>query len=281
LGNFAAVISRLASTRVSLWLADSRKFPCCPWHPKIFKPPLTCAVVRERHQMLALTLLVAQSTLVLSSFVRIGAPREIQSRRDTGGQQSQVGLSTSQAAEPSTMPFAQRLTCTISDACAHLEADPSLKDKIVVFDDPFTSQDNFRRGQTVHAIRKLAGSCRQLLVLSHDATFLKQIWSKSPASERASLTLADHRDLSSKLHEIDLEKACQGRTAADIDDLQLFLSTGAGGLLDVVRKMRVVLETYLRTTYPSCFRENEWLGDMVGKIRDGGASPLLRPFMAS
>src|ERR1700731_850494 len=32
--------------------------------------------------MFALTLLVAQSTLVLSSFVRIGGPREIQSRRE-------------------------------------------------------------------------------------------------------------------------------------------------------------------------------------------------------
>ena len=35
----------------------------------------------------------------------------------TGGQQSQVSLSAPKAAEPSTMPFAQRLTCTIDDAC--------------------------------------------------------------------------------------------------------------------------------------------------------------------
>lgn len=32
-------------------------------------------------------------------------------------QQSQVSLSAPKAAEPSTMPFAQRLTCTIDDAC--------------------------------------------------------------------------------------------------------------------------------------------------------------------
>jgi hypothetical protein len=34
-------------------------------------------------------------------------------RENTGGQQSQVSLSAPKAAEPSTMPFAQRLTCTI------------------------------------------------------------------------------------------------------------------------------------------------------------------------
>jgi hypothetical protein len=38
-------------------------------------------------------------------------------REKTGGQQSHVSLSTPKAAEPSTMPFAQRLTCTIDDAC--------------------------------------------------------------------------------------------------------------------------------------------------------------------
>ena len=37
-------------------------------------------------------------------------------REKTGGQQSQVSLSAPKAAEPSTMPFAQRLT-TIDDAC--------------------------------------------------------------------------------------------------------------------------------------------------------------------
>jgi len=38
-------------------------------------------------------------------------------REKTGGQQSQVSLSAPKVAEPSTMPFAQRLTCTIDDAC--------------------------------------------------------------------------------------------------------------------------------------------------------------------
>ena len=38
-------------------------------------------------------------------------------REKTGGQQSQVSLSVPKAAGPSTMPFAQRLTCTIDEAC--------------------------------------------------------------------------------------------------------------------------------------------------------------------
>lgn len=38
-------------------------------------------------------------------------------REQTGGQQSQVSLSAPKAAEPSSMPFAQRITFTIEDAC--------------------------------------------------------------------------------------------------------------------------------------------------------------------
>src|SRR5258705_4738561 len=94
-----------------------KNFPLRLWCPKILNPPLTCAVVRERPRMFALTLLVAQSTLVLSSFVQIGRPVRYNRREKTGGQQTQVSLSAPNAAEPSTMPFAQRLTCTIDDAC--------------------------------------------------------------------------------------------------------------------------------------------------------------------
>ena len=40
-----------------------------------------------------------------------------------------------------------------------------------------------RRRQTVHEITKLAGQCAQVLVLSHDATFLKQLWDKAALSQ--------------------------------------------------------------------------------------------------
>jgi wobble nucleotide-excising tRNase len=186
-----------------------------------------------------------------------------------------IGSSKTPAKEPSfknTLSAGDRTTLALAFFFAHLEADPALAEKIVVFDDPFTSQDKFRRGQTVHEITRLARSCKQIIVLSHDATFLKQLWDKAPTAQRMSFVLTDHRDQGTKLLPIDLEKACQGRTATDIDDLQTFRSTGAGGLIDIVRKMRVVLETYCRTTFSGSFAETDWLGDMVRKIREGGAS---------
>lgn len=107
-------------------------------------------------------------------------------------------------------------------------------------------------------------------MFSHDATFLKQVWDKTPAAERVYLQISDARAQGSKLVESDLERACQGRIASEIDDLQAYLATGAGNTLDHIKKMRVVLETCCRTTYPSSFQANDWLGDMVRKIREGG-----------
>lgn len=168
-----------------------------------------------------------------------------------------------------TLSAGDRTTLALAFFLAHLERDPGIGSKLVVFDDPFSSQDAFRRRQTVHEIMKIAKLCAQVIVLSHDATFLRQVWDKAGAAERVSLTIADHRAQGSKLLPIDLEAACRGRTATDIDDLQTYLTTGAGALIDIIRKMRVVLETHCRTTYPSSFLATDWLGDIVRKIREG------------
>jgi wobble nucleotide-excising tRNase len=171
-----------------------------------------------------------------------------------------------------TLSSGDRTTLALAFFLAHLERDPAAAETIVVFDDPFNSQDSFRRRQTVHEIMKAAQSCVQAIVLSHDATFLKQLWDKAPPAERVCVGITDHRSLGSKISSMDLDKATQGRTATDNDDLQGYVTNGSGAVIDIVRKMRVVLETFCRTTYPSSFNSNDWLGDMVGKIREGGAS---------
>lgn len=170
-----------------------------------------------------------------------------------------------------TLSSGDRTTLALAFFLAHLEQDQNPAAKTVVFDDPFNSQDAFRRRQTVHEIAKVARSCAQVIVLSHDATFLKQVWDKAPAAERVALTLADHRAHGTKIMPVDLDRACQGRTATDIDDLLSYLTTGAGAPLDLVRKMRAVLETHCWTTYPACFQAGQdWLGEIIRKIREGG-----------
>jgi len=186
----------------------------------------------------------------------------------------ELGDGRSPADRPSfknTLSAGDRTTLALAFFLAHLENDPGLADRIVVFDDPFSSQDAFRRRQTVHEIAKIARRCSQVIVLSHDATFLKQVWDKAPAAERIALTLTDARAQGSKIMPYDLGRACLGRTTTDIDDLQAFLATGAGNPPDLIRKLRGVLETYSWTTYPASFLSGQdWLGEIARQIREGG-----------
>ena len=173
-----------------------------------------------------------------------------------------------------TLSAGDRSTLALAFFIAHLEREPDLAQKIVIFDDPFNSQDAFRRRQTIHEIIKIGKKCAQVLVLSHDPTFLKQIWDKCSPAERTSLALTDHRQQGTKILPHDIEKACQGRTATDTDDLQAFSTHGTGQHVDIIRKIRVVLETYMHSTYPALFNNTDWLGVIVEKIRNGGEAHL-------
>jgi wobble nucleotide-excising tRNase len=169
-----------------------------------------------------------------------------------------------------TLSAGDRSTLALAVFIAHLERDADISKRIVVFDDPFTSQDTFRRRQTVHEIKKIGDACEQLFVFSHDAAFLRQIRDKSKAAECVVLQLGDHRSLGIKIMPCDLDEACRGRAASDTDDLQAYVTTGAGKDRDIVRKMRIVLETYCRSTYSGSFEPDDRLGGIVEKIKKAG-----------
>jgi hypothetical protein len=106
-------------------------------------------------------------------------------------------------------------------------------------------------------------------VFSHDAGFLRQIRDKCEASECVALQLADHRSLGIKIMPCDLDEACRGRAASDMDDLQAYVTTGAGKERDIIQKMRIVLETHCRYTFSGSFETDDRVGGMVEKIKTG------------
>jgi wobble nucleotide-excising tRNase len=179
---------------------------------------------------------------------------------------------SAQASFKNTLSAGDRTTLALAFFIANLEQDPDMAEKVVVFDDPFSSQDAYRRRQTVHEIRRVGAQCAQVVVLSHDPAFLKQVWEKAPHDQRAAVQIFDARAQGSQITRCDIDEACKGRVASEIDDLQAFVVTGAGKSRDIIKKMRVVLESYCRTTFGGSFLPTDNLGGMVGKIRGGGAT---------
>lgn len=174
-----------------------------------------------------------------------------------------------------TLSAGDRSTLALAFFLAELEQDAARVRKLVVFDDPFTSLDAFRRSHTVHQIYKCADGCRQVVVLSHDPGFLKLLWDHFQSGDRKTLQLARVGEENTTIAEWDIEKAVQARFRADIDSLQRYLSSSEGEPRDIIQKIRPVLEGYCCNLYPAQFPEGDTLGVIVGKIRNAGAGHPL------
>jgi len=174
-----------------------------------------------------------------------------------------------------TLSGGDRSTLALAFFFAQLEQDVSRANKTVVFDDPFGSMDSFRRNHTVHQIFRCGESCAQVVVLSHDPSFLHLLWERLVPANRKSLCMARVGEENTTIVEWDIDRAVQARYRADIDTLQRFFSDGDGDRRDVIQKIRPVLEAYCRNIYPTLFGEQEMMGSIVGKIRDAGAAHPL------
>jgi hypothetical protein len=112
-------------------------------------------------------------------------------------------------------------------------------------------------------------------LLSHDPGFLHLLWDRIPPVDRKALWFARIGEENTTIAAWDIDKAVQARYRADLDTLQQFLSLGQGNPMDVIQKVRPVLEAFCSTLYPTQFGELETLGGIVGKIRTAGtAHPL-------
>jgi wobble nucleotide-excising tRNase len=178
-----------------------------------------------------------------------------------------------------TLSAGDRNTLALAFFLAQLSQDPDRARKVVVFDDPFTSMDSFRRSHTVHQIKRCGDMCAQVVLLSHETGFLKMLYDRIAPADRKTLQLVRVGEENTTIAEWDIDKAVQARYKADLDTLQRFFSLGEGEHRDVIQKIRPVLEGYCRNLYPTQFGEQELMGGIIGKILDGGAAHPLAPIV--
>ncbi len=174
-----------------------------------------------------------------------------------------------------TLSAGDRSALALAFFLAQLEQDPDRAGKVVVLDDPFTSQDNFRRNHTAFQIKSCGEACAQTVLFSHDPNFLKLVWDKLASADRKTLQLARVGEKNTAVAEWDIEKAVQARYRADVDVLQKYYALGEGEPRDVIQKIRPTLEGYCRNLYPTQFTDQDSLGTMVGKIRAADAAHPL------
>lgn len=166
-----------------------------------------------------------------------------------------------------TLSSGDRSTLALAFFLSKLNSDPRLSDKVVVLDDPFNSQDKSRKMCTQQQIRRLSETSKQVIVLSHEAHFLKGIWDSTPIARRQCLQLVRIANYST-ISEWNIEDHTRDEYFNHINRIRDFVHDGIGVLIDVARLIRPVLEDYLRHSYPGRFDPAQWLGDYISRIRD-------------
>jgi wobble nucleotide-excising tRNase len=177
-----------------------------------------------------------------------------------------------------TLSAGDRSTLALAFFISQLERDPKLADKIVVFDDPFTSQDRSRRSATLSLIGSLSEKAKQVFILSHDPFFLRACWDTYKGGNVTSCHQFFRLGEATTTGEWDIERETLPEYSKKHKIIWDYCYSSTGSPLEVAQTIRPVLEEYLRLKLPRCFQDNEWLGQFIEKIRN---SPVGEPLAAA
>lgn len=164
---------------------------------------------------------------------------------------------------------------------SHLKLLPTISNKIVLIDDPFTSFDSNRRQKTIDLISMLAVDVRQLFVLTHDLDFGARL-SERIYPKNTLLTLELFIDKSeSNIKMIDLNKEMLTGLIKNITLLHDFIENGGSSqsdLQNIKRHIRLSLEGIFRIKYFEFNGKNIWLGDFLKFIEQSESDEKYKKF---
>jgi len=192
----------------------------------------------------------------------------------------ELGDASTGIGEPSfrnTLSAGDRSTLALAFFIAQAELDPNLSNKILILDDPFSSQDRSRSTCTQQQINRLLNKCEQVIVMSHEPRFLRRIWDATDKSKVQSLQLTRIQE-NSIINPWNIEDETRGDYFRLIIVLKTFVNEGRGDLRNVAQTIRPVMEEYLRFNCPGSFADNEWLGDFLSKIEQATDGDPLYAF---
>jgi len=176
-----------------------------------------------------------------------------------------------------TLSAGDRSTLALAFFLAEVDEDPEKAACTVVFDDPFNSQDHFRRTCTISEIKRCGEAVAQVIVMSHDRRFLHDIWGfPLPTEHRKALQLTRVGQRHSVITEWDIESDSESEDAANRRALVDFYNRNRGQPRDVIQKIRPVIETHMRRLAGPELEGVQGLGNMIERVRHSGAPlPLI------
>lgn len=171
-------------------------------------------------------------------------------------------------------------TLALAFFLARLYTEPELNRKIVVIDDPISSFDTHRRQATLKALIDLGKKCSQLIVLSHDAFFIRDFSDKIKTEKDDEVFVFQIRRKGdySIFDSCDIHSICESEYYKHYVTLTRYLEEGTtDDIKEVIKSIRPYVEAILRYKFPLELEKAKNLGDMIRRIRESEpGSPLSR-----
>lgn len=174
--------------------------------------------------------------------------------------------------------------------CATLQTDQDLRGQVIVVDDPVTSLDKHRRTHTTNTLNDFSMRGAQVIILAHDATYLREVREKFGRKEvdshgdlRPSTELELYRnnigDTSLRAH--DLDRECESKYFRNHRQIRAFLDVEAvdGALVSHTsagQAIRPLVEAYLHRRFPGRIpKETKTLGSVIRHINSKTSPDVL------
>ncbi len=153
-----------------------------------------------------------------------------------------------------------------------------LQDVILVFDDPFNSQDSGRQFETAATLRRLATTAKQVVVLSHDPRFLHMLLKDAGPVEVSEHQIVLTGRWKAKVKawsckdEIKSDYVRRAERIREYAATQTHLQDSNGNQL--ASDIRIFMEEFLDQRFPGRFADGATLGQMCDAITDDPDDPL-------
>jgi wobble nucleotide-excising tRNase len=194
----------------------------------------------------------------------------------------QIALGNGDNAFKTALSEGDKRTLALAFFVAYAQSLVDLVDKIIVIDDPMCSLDLNRKQQTRMVIKNLHDNCHQLILLAHDAHFLREFRSDllrptgaNPADIQC-VRLKAVSDSYSDFDDIDFDRECESAYYKAHRLLDEYLAGQYPGSINVARSVRPMLEGYLHRRFPGMINQGLLFGAVVASINNAQQpSPLV------
>lgn len=181
---------------------------------------------------------------------------------------------------------ADKRTLAFAFFIARLKTDAKLSETIVVLDDPVSSLDRNRRRHSARLIAQIATECNQLIILSHDPYFVREMrdrladYTPTPLPHKlVSLKRVDHGY--SAFAACDIDDMCSSDYYRHYTMITKFVDGNpTSSSRDIAKAIRPLLEGYYHRRFPGQIPRRLLFGQIISLAVDNATTgPLtnLRP----